>query len=352
MHTQNFKHFLITALLMNFICGSLIAQETKKPIGPKQVFKAFVSAYFDHDLKTMQKVAYYDDEMKVLLEMPQLKGADLSKAKTLLKGIEIFWHIPGDLIKLQGGNITVNDQMSNTNKRIGTIRHLDFVYPLSVRKSRRTGLWKVDAMFAINSIARTVRRNKIRDMKDYRIFLDGQVVHLDEEEEGTITDKEGKKHTISLFRNEVQQYKDGRVHFQYHKEMSVFPNKMKDGFIYTLTSQIGAEIHILVYDKGVNLIQARQKYIDLWIENYTIKKALFEQQRLKKSSQEINSNEVAGSIMYVRQENKVIYNQFYFFEDKGRTLGLFARGKNFDTSQINLYLKIASKNIGLTTKVK
>ena len=121
---------------------------------------------------------------------------------------------------------------------------------------------------------------------------------------------------------------------------------MKGGFVYTLNTELGPEVHLLVYDQGADLQEVAKKYINIWIENYEVNDAQFEKQQLKDAKQEINGKMVDGKVMYVRQAGKVFYNQFYFFKhESGQVIGVFAKCRNIDTGLLNKYLKIACEDL-------
>ena len=88
-----------------------------------------------------------------------------------------------------------------------------------------------------------------------------------------------------------------------------------------------------------------QRFINIWIENYKSKDAVFEKQMLKNTKQMINGKEHAGKILYVNQQGVVYYNQFYFFEENGVLMGVFARSKTSDTGLLNQYLSILSESV-------
>jgi len=177
------------------------------------------------------------------------------------------------------------------------------------------------------------------------VDLNGQLIYMNENEKVVFKDADGKENTITLFKNEIQHYKDGRVSFQYHRDMEVYPGKGKNCFVYTLNSDLSPEIHVLVYDKGVNLATEMQKFINIWIENYKSMDAVFEEKRLKNSKQFINGKEYAGKIMYVKNHENVFYNQFYFLEVDGAVIGIFARSKTIDTGILNQYLSILCEKV-------
>ena len=127
--------------------------------------------------------------------------------------------------------------------------------------------------------------------------------------------------------------------------MEVFPGKGKKSFVYTLNSDLSPEIHVLVYEKGAMLGDAMQRFINIWIENYKSKNAVFEKVMLKNTKQIINGKEYAGKIMYVKLKDSVYYNQFYFFEEKGVIMGIFARSKTIDTGLLNQYLSILCESV-------
>jgi hypothetical protein len=234
--------------------------------------------------------------------------------------------------------------MSNETKRIGNIKILDFVYPLQLKKLR-TGQWKVDPTFMIQSVRKQVDTESKRKRKNFRVELDGTLYYLNEGEMINFKDDAGKDRVIKLFKNDIQHYKDGRISFQYHKGMDVFPGPSKNGFVYTLNSDLGPEVHVLLYKEGADLKTERERFIKLWIENYEVKDARFEKVRLKNVSQSINGKENDGKVMYVILNGNVLYNQFNFLEIDGRVVGVFGKSKSADAGLLNQYLAIVCENI-------
>ena len=140
---------------------------------------------------------------------------------------------------------------------------------------------KIDPTFMIQSIKKHIKIEMKRQQRDFRIIFDGETFHLNEGKKTIVEDVKGITHRVTLYRNEIQHYKDGRISFHYHKEMEVFPNKMPGGFVYTLTAEYGPEVHLLVYDQGSNLQEVAKKYINIWIENYEVNDAQFETEKFK-----------------------------------------------------------------------
>ena len=332
-----------------FIYCSLIplaVSQLKNENNPEFVFKSFAAAYFKQDIKKMKELTIFAENLKVLLEMPKVPKAELENVLKDLKTLPIRWYEPGDFVKIQGGQIAVNGLMSSEDRRIGTLHMLDFVYPIALKKLRN-GMWKADPTFIIQSVKKQVDVESRRNRKNFRVDLDGVLYYLNEGERVTFKDKTEKEHTLKLFKNDIQHYKDGRLSFHYHKDMEVFPGPSKNGFVYTLNSELGPEIHVLIYNKGVNLKVEEQKFINIWIENYEVKDARFEEKRLKDITQNINEKEYSGKIMYVILNGKVYYNQFSFFEMDGRVLGVFGKSKSVDAGLLNQYLAVVCENIKL-----
>ena len=334
---------MLIRVLLIFICLTAGAQEELK--NPDTAFKAFVSAFLEKDMEKLKKLTLYNEELDVLAQAQTPQGEELRNAKKTLQELSIKWYEVGDIVKIRGAPIKVNDIMVNDRRKLGTIRLLDFVYPVIVRKLRAGNIWKVDPTFVINSIKKKLKNEQKFKRKDFRIILDGKAFHLNEGEKIIAKTDDGKEHRIVLFKNEIQHYKDGRIAFHYHRDMDVFPNKMQDGSVYTLSTDLGPEIHILVYKPGTELKAAMDKYIKVWVENYEVKDSQFEKNLLKDTRQEINGKEYPGKVMYVKEGLRVVYNQFYFFELNGTVVGLFARCKTSDTGLLNQYLKIVCEQI-------
>ena len=322
---------------------SSYAQEKKEPT-PDDLFRQFANAFLERNLDEVKKVCIYTENIDVIGQLPKLNATQLAKAKKELMSLPIKWYLPGEMIKIHGSNIKVNDVMSNDRKKIGNIKMLEMVYPLALKKLR-TGTWKVDPFLMIQSISKTIELERKKNRRNFRIDIDGELLYLNEGEKVPYKDKHGNEHIVSLFKNEVQHYRDGRVGFQYHRDMEVFPGKGKKCFVYTLNSDLSPEIHVLVYEKGVSLAEEMQRFINIWIENYKSKDAVFEKTMLKNTKQMINGKEYAGKIMYVKQQESVYYNQFYFFEEKGQVMGVFARSKTIDTGLLNQYLSILCERV-------
>ena len=311
---------------------------------PDAVFKAFATAFFNQDLKRMKSLSIYSQNIEVLVKVPKFEEERRKKLIEDLKVMPIKWYQKDEKVKIHGGHITVNDLMSNDNKRIGTIRMLDFVYPLQLTKMR-SGQWVADPAFMIRSVRKHLEAESKRKRKNFRVELDGQLFYLNADEMVKFTGKDKQEHELKLFKNDIQHYKDGRLSFQYHKEMDVYPGPSKNGFVYTLNSSIGPEVHVLLYNPGAKLADEQKKFIDLWIENYEVKDARFEEKRLKDVRQNINGKECDGKVMYVILNGKVIYNQFNFLEIDGRVVGVFGKSKSSDAGLLNQYLAIVCENI-------
>ena len=320
--------------------------EDKELEAAEKVFYEFTEAYFAHDMEKLKAVTYYNDELNLLLEMPGYTKEELVELNKKLRATPIKWNEVGEIIKINNAPIRVNEIMVNERKKIGTIRLLEMVYPLIVKKMRGTNEWKVDPTFMIQSLKKHIKIEMKRNQRDFRIIFDGKTYHLNEGEKIIVEDLQKVAHRIVLYRNEIQHYKDGRISFHYHKDMEVFPNKMKGGFVYTLNTELGPEVHLLVYDQNADLQEVAEKYINIWIENYEVNDAQFEKQKLKDAKQEINGKMVDGKVMYVRQAGKVFYNQFYFFKHEyGKVVGVFAKCRNIDVGLLNKYLKIACEDL-------
>jgi hypothetical protein len=322
-----------------------VGAQEKTKVTPEEIFYQFTEAYFEHDLAQLKALTFYNDELESLLQMPKFTGKELIALKKKLRQTPIDWHGVGEVIKINNAPIRINEIMANERKKIGTIHLLEMVYPIILRKTRATNEWKVDPTFVIQSIKKHIKIQMKKNQRDYRIIFDDKTYHLNEGEKIIIEDLKGISHRVVLFRNEIQHYRDGRVRFHYHKDMEVFPNKMKGGHVYTLNSELGPEVHLIVYDQGVTLQEAEKKYINVWIENYEVNDGQFEKERFKNVRQEINGKLVDGKVMYVRQAGKVFYNQFYFFQEEGRVLGVFAKCRNIDTGLLNKYLKVATEEL-------
>jgi hypothetical protein len=344
---RNFFIFFVSIFLM-----SLSAQEVVKVATPDDVFRDYAAAFFDQDLEKLKSLTFFADELEVLVQIPKVSKDQLLDIKKRLQETPIKWYTVGEVIKINGAPITVNDVMVNESKMLGTIRMLEMVYPIILRKSRTSEEWKVDPTFMIQSVKKHLKIENKRNQRDFRIELDGELFYLNEGERIVAKDNKGVEHRIVLFKNEIQHYKDGRLRFHYHKDMDVYPNKMVGGFVYSLSSDLGPEIHLMVYDKGASLASTKDKYINMWIENYKANDAVFEENALKPVRQEINGQMIDGSVMYVRSEGKVLYNQFYFFEENGAVIGVFAKCSNIDTGILNQYLKIACEDLHIQEKVK
>lgn len=339
MRLHNFFFILL------FLVSSLTAQD-KELEAAEELFYSFTEAYFERDLTKMKSFCLFNEDMEILDDQPAYTKAKLVELKKTLRATPVKWHTVGEVIKINNAPIRVNEIMVNDRKKIGTIRMLEMVYPLILRKSRASNTWKIDPTFMIQSVKKHLKTEMKRNARDFRIVFDGKTFHLNEGEKIIVEDLKGVSHRVTLYRNEIQHYKDGRVKFHYHKDMEVFPNKMKGGFVYTLTSELGPELHLLIYDKGADLQQVAEKYINVWIENYEVNDAQFEKKQLKEARQEINGEMVDGKVLYVRQGGKVLYNQFYFFESEtGTVVGVFAKCKAVDTGLLNKYLKIACEDL-------
>ena len=311
---------------------------------PDTVFKEFASAYFLQDFKKLESVSIYKDNLKTLMEMPRHNNDKLAALLKELKDVPIKWYEPGENVKIHGGNITVNETMSNEYRRVGNVKMLDFVYVLQLKKMR-TGEWRVDPTFMIQSVRKQIDRESKRKRKNFRVELGGELYYLNAGEQITVKDDSGKEEVMKLFKNDIQHYKDGRISFQYHKEMDVFPGPGKNGFVYTLNSDLGPEIHVIIYNRGSKLEEERDRFIKLWVENYEVQHATFEEKRLKDIKQSINDKEYPGKVMYVIINGKIVYNQFNFLEINNRVVGVFGKSKNVDAGLLNQYLAIVCENI-------
>jgi hypothetical protein len=320
------------------------ASQLKNENSPDFIFKSFATAFLQQDIKKMKSLSIFTENLKILLQMPKLEKEKLEATFKKLKETPIKWYQEGDLVKIRGGQIRVNVLMANENKRIGTVHVLDFVYPLALKKLRN-GQWVVDPTFMVQSVKKQVDSTSKRKRKNFRIDLDGVLYYLNEDEKVTFTDENKKEHVLKLFKNDIQHYKDGRISFQYHKDMEVFPGPSKNGFVYTLNSDVGPEVHVLIFNKGSKIKDEQDKFINAWIENYEVKDARFEEKRLKDVKQSINGQEHAGKVMYVILNGKVIYNQFYFLEVEGQVIGLFGKSKSVDAGLLNQYLTIVCESI-------
>ena len=337
--------FLLSFIFLYLSINMLNAQD-KELEAAEKIFYEFTEAYFEHDLEKMKALTYFNDELGLLLEMPEYTAAELKDLKKRLRETPVKWNEVGEIIKINNAPIRINEIMVNERRKIGTIRLLEMVYPLIIKKSRASNAWKVDITFMTQSIKKHIKNEMKRNQRDFRIIFDGKTFHLDEGEKIIVKDAQDIAHRLVLHRNEIQHYKDGRVSFHYHKDMEVFPNKMKGGFVYTLNAEIGPEVHLLIYDKGADLQEVAKKYINIWIENYEVNDAQFESQQLKDAKQEINGKLIDGKVMYVREAGKVFYNQFYFFKNQsGQVIGVFAKCRNIDTGLLNKYLKIACEDL-------
>ena len=336
---KTFLTFLISAIFLS----STFAQE-KYPQTPDELFRAFANAFLARDLDTVKKLCVYTENLDLISQLPKFSKVKLAEVQKQLAALPIKWYKPGDQIKIHGANQTVNDVMSNDRRKIATVKLLEMVYPVAVKKMR-TGQWKVDPLLMLQSIGKTLDLERKKNRKNFRINLNGELIYLNESEEINFKDKEGKEHKVTLYKNDIQHYKDGRVQFQYHRDMEVYPGKGKNCFVYTLNSDLSPEIHVLIYDKGSNKRIEMTKFINIWIDNYKSKDAIFEKQQLKDTKQEINGKEYPGKIMYVKEQDKVYYNQFYFFEEKGTLMGVFARSKTIDTGLLNQYLSILCESV-------
>ena len=337
---------LIYSLFFLFLSSAFLNAQDKDLEAAEKVFYEFAEAYFEHDIDKLKALTYFNDELNLLLEMPEYTAEELVELKKRLRATPIKWNEVGEIIKINNAPIRINEIMVNERRKIGTIKLLEMVYPIIVKKSRATKAWKVDPTFMIQSIKKHIKTEMKRNQRDFRFIFDGKTFHLDEGEKIIVKDARDVAHRLVLYRNEIQHYKDGRINFHYHKDMEVFPNKMKGGFVYTLTAELGPEVHLLIYDKGADLQEVAKKYINVWIENYEVNDAQFEKQQLKEAKQEVNGKLIDGKVMYVRQADKVLYNQFYFFQHQsGHVVGIFAKCRNIDTGLLNKYLKIAHENL-------
>ena len=336
------KPFLVAFIVLLSTFSAFAQKQPTKTAD--EVFKLFAEGFLERDLKKVKDHSIYTENIEVITQLPKLNAAQLEQVKKNLQSLPIKWYLPGEIIKIHGSQITVNDVMVNDRKRIGNIKLLEMVYPIALRKLR-TGEWKVDPYLMIQSINKTIEIERKKNRRNFRIDLDGQLVYLNENEQVEFEDKDGKKHKVTLFKNDIQHYRDGRVTFQYHRDMEVYPGKGKNCFVYTLNSDLSPEIHVLVYDKGATLATEMQRFIEIWIENYKSKDGVFEEKTLKNTRQSINGTEIAGKIMYVKQHENVYYNQFYFFEKNGVVMGLFARSKTIDTGLLNQYLSILCEKV-------
>ena len=322
---------------------SAYAQE-KKESTADDLFREFATAFLERDLDVIKKICVYTENLDVIGQLPKLPKAQLEKAKKELASLPIKWYLPGENIKIHGSHIKVNDVMSNDRKRIGNIKMLDMVYPIALKKSR-TGKWQIDPFLMVQSISKTIEIERKKNRRNFRIDINGELLYLNEGEKVAYKDKHGNDHQLSLYKNEVQHYRDGRVAFQYHRDMEVFPGKGKNCFVYTMNSYLSPEVHVLIFDKGAKMGEEMQRFINIWVENYKSKDAVFEKTLLKNTKQQINGKEHAGKILYVNQQGVVYYNQFYFFEENGVLMGLFARSKTSDTGLLNQYLSILSESV-------
>lgn len=309
-----------------------------------QLFRDFTNAFLERDVTTIKKLCIYTENIDIISQLPKMEKVKLDEVKKNFASLPIKWYLPGEIIKIHGSQITVNDVMVNERKRIGTVRLLEMVYPVALRKLR-TGEWKVDPFLMIQSIHKGLEVERKKNRRNFRIDLNGELIYLNEGEKVKFKDKDGKEHELSLFKNDIQHYKDGRVSFQYHRDMEVFPGKGKNCFVYTMTTDLSPEVHVLIYEKGAKLEDEMQRFINIWIENYKSKDAVFEENMLKNTKQIINGKEYAGKIMYVKQQDKVYYNQFYFLEVEGAVMGIFARSKTIDTGLLNKYLSILCEKV-------
>ena len=322
-----------------------VHSQKKVTFTPDQLFRDFGNAFLERDLTTIKKLCIYTENLDVISQIPKIEKVKLEEIKKKFAKLPIKWYLPGEVMKIHGSQIPVNDKMADDHNRIGTVRLLEMVYPIALRKNRRSGEWKVDPFLMIQSIHKALKAERKKNRRNFRINLNGELIHLNEGEKVKFKDKEGKEHEVSLFKNDIQHYKDGRVEFQYHRDMEVFPGKGKNCFVYTMTSDLSPEIHVLVYDKGAKLNEEMQRFINIWIENYKSKDAIFEEKMLKNTKQIINGKEHAGKLMYVKQQNKVYYNQFYFLEINGVLMGIFARSKTIDTGLLNQNLSILCEKV-------
>ena len=257
-----FKTCTYTLVVFSYIFSAL-AQKKKEPT-PDDLFREFGSAFLDRNLDVIKKISVYTENIDVIGQLPKLPKARLDKAKKELASLPIKWYLPGEMIKIHGSHIKVNDVMSNDRKRIGNIKMLDMVYPIALKKSR-TGVWKIDPFLMVQSITKSIEIERKKNRRNFRIDINGELLYLNEGEKVAYKDKHGNEHELSLFKNEVQHYKDGRVAFQYHRDMEVYPGKGKNCFVYTLNSDLSPEVHVLVFDKGAKLGEenaAFHKYLD------------------------------------------------------------------------------------------
>jgi hypothetical protein len=63
------RFFLISAI---FLFSTFASAQEKTGNDPDSVFKSFAAAYFMHDLKKMQSLTVYTENLKTLLGMPRL----------------------------------------------------------------------------------------------------------------------------------------------------------------------------------------------------------------------------------------------------------------------------------------
>jgi len=338
------KRLTNSFLLISFLLTLTLFSQKKATPTADELFRAFGNAFLERDVAAVKKLSIFRDNIDIISQLPKFTKEKLVEIKKSFAQLPIKWYLPGEIIKIHGSQITVNDVMVNDRKRIGTVRLLEMVYPIALRKLR-TGEWKVDPFLMIQSINKGLEIERKKNRRNFRINLNGELIYLNEGEKVDFTDKAGKKHELSLFKNDIQHYKDGRVSFQYHRDMEVFPGKGKNCFVYTMNSDLSPEVHVLVYEKGAKLNEEMQRFINIWIENYKSKDAIFEEKMLKNTKQIINGKEYAGKIMYVKQQDKVYYNQFYFLEINGQVVGIFARSKTIDTGLLNQYLSILCEKV-------
>ncbi len=338
---------IIYFLFVLIYCSlAVLSQEKAVEKSPDEVFKLFAEAFLKRDLEKMKEYSVFTENIELVKQLPKLEEKVLASSLKDLKELPIKWYAPGEVIKIHGSQISVNDVMSNDQRKIGNIKLLEMVYPIALRKLR-TGEWKVDPYLMLQSINKSLEIERKKNRRNFRVEIDGQLVYLNENEEIEFEDKDGKSHKMTLFKNAIQHYKDGRISFSYHRDIDVYPGKGKNFFVYTMTSDMSPELHLLVYDKGVNKDEEMKKFIDIWIENYKIKEAVFEEKVLKETKQEINGREINGKILYVKMADSVYYNQFYFFELRGAVIGVFARSKTVDIGILNQYMAILCENIQL-----
>ena len=337
-------------LLLFFTFFCFFASAEDKMSETELLVRRFIHALIDKNEANIRALCLDHHNLKVLWTGDKKNQDQRDQAKRELSKLDIDWLEEGDSFRWSGKVFSVNENMITKRHQIARVKMIEYGFPIHL--SKVGGVWYIQPLFIINVFQREIAADIKINRRNYTVVIDGKEIPLNEDEEGIYKTADGTELKISMRKNLFQNYEDKEVILSYSRDLTLSKSREKNCSIYRFKSELSPSLMVQVYKAGSNINETRQYVVNSFIENYRAMEYTLEATPTRPAKAIRNQEIIEGLDLYSKRNDVVHLDRFFFWEEKGRVLGVILQLEITDSVAGADYFSHIMKEIELKASSK